>query len=57
MTGQGRGEETELFWISLIGGDKLKLLKALPDKMDSCHPADMVSDVKGLWKVPTLLYC
>ena len=38
-----------------MGGDKLKLLKALPDKVSGCHPVDMVSDVKTLWKVPTLL--
>ena len=54
---QDRGEETGLSWTSLIGGDKLKLLKALPDKLDNCHPANMVSDIKSLWKVLTLLYC
>ena len=29
-----------------MGGDKLKLLKTLPDKLDGCHPADMVSNIK-----------
>ena len=54
---QDTREETELAWTSLIGGEKLKLLKALPDKLDSCHPVDIVSDVKNLWKLPMLHYC
>ena len=56
---EDKGEDTGLSWTSLMGGDKLKLLKALPDKLDGCHPADMVSDIKTLWKVPTLIlpYC
>ena len=45
---QDTREETELAWTSLICGEKLKLLKALPDKLDSCHPVDIVSDVKSL---------
>ena len=52
---QDKGDES-LSWTSLMGGDKLKLLKGLPDKLESCHPADMVSDVMSLWKVPKLLY-
>ena len=52
---QDKGEDTGPSWTSLMGGDKLKLLKALPDKVSGCHPDDMVSDVKTLWKVPTLL--
>ena len=41
---QDRGKETGLSWTSLIGGDKLKVLKALPDKL---APVDLVSDVKS----------
>ena len=54
---QDKAEDSGLSWTSLMGGDKQKLLKALPDKLDGCHPPDMISDVKTLWKVPTLLYC
>ena len=54
---QDTREETELAWTFLICGEKLKLLKALPDKLDSCHPVDIVSDVKSLWKLPMLRYC
>jgi len=36
---------------SLLGNNKLKLLKHLPDRFGDCHPAEMVTDVKTLWKV------
>jgi len=36
---------------SLVGGDKLKLLKKLPDKMIYCQPADIADTVKKLWQV------
>ena len=48
-----KGEDAGLFRTSLMGGDKLKLLKTLLDKLDICHPVDMVLDIKTLWKVPT----
>ena len=54
---QNTREETGLAWISLIGGEKMKLFKALPDKLDRCHPVDLVSGVKSLWKLPMLCYC
>lgn len=44
LAGIKRGDRT--CWTSLIGGEKLKVLKALPDKLNSCHPVDMVSYVK-----------
>ena len=31
-----------------MGPDKLKLLKQLPDKLSTCHPEDMISDVQTL---------
>lgn len=41
-----------LNWTSLMGPDKLKLLRKLPSKLNStCHPTEMVSDVQALWKV------
>lgn len=40
-----------LNWTSLMGPDKLKLLKELPGKLQFCHPIAMVSDVQSLWKV------
>ena len=36
---------------SLMGVDKLKLLKKLPDKLKDCQPKDMLEIVKKLWKV------
>ena len=42
---------TKLDWTSLMGPDKLKLLKQLPDKLSTCHPEDMILDVQTLWKV------
>jgi len=35
-------------WTSLMGPDKLKLLRQLPDKLNTCHPEDMISDVQTL---------
>ena len=35
----------------LMGGDKLKLLKKLPDKLTDCQPQNIVDTVKKLWKV------
>lgn len=41
-----------LNWTSLMGPDKLKLLRQLPDKLNNnCHPENMISDVQTLWKV------
>ena len=40
-----------LNWTSLMGPDKLKLLKQLPDKLNTCHPENMILDVQTLWKV------
>ena len=36
---------------SLVGGDKVKLLKKLPSKLKDCQPADFSTKVKDLWKV------
>ena len=36
---------------SLVGGDKVKLLKKLPSKLKDCQPADFSTKVKNLWKV------
>ena len=38
-------------WPSLMGPDKLKLLKQLPNKMVGCQPPDMVAPTQKLWKV------
>ena len=38
-------------WPSLLGPDKLKLLKNLPDKFIGCQPSDMVKLTQKLWKV------
>ena len=46
-------DDSALSWTSLMGGDKLKLLRKLPDRFESCHPSEMVEDVKTLWKVAT----
>ena len=39
---------------SLVGGDKVKLLKKLPSKLKDCQPADFSTKVKDLWIVRTL---
>jgi len=44
-------KDKSLKWTSLMGPDKIKLLKALPEKLDSCQPSDMAKDVADLWKV------
>jgi len=44
-------KDKKLNWTSLMGPDKLKLLKLLPDKLYDCQPDDMASDVADLWKV------
>ena len=44
-------KDKKLNWTSLMGPDKLKLLKLLPDKLHDCQPDDMASDVADLWKV------
>ena len=42
-------------WPSLLGPDKLKLLKNLPKEFTNCQPAEMAKDVKKLWKVCSYL--
>ena len=44
-------DSAALNWTSLMGPDKLKLLKKFPDKLNTCHPEDMISDLQALWKV------
>ena len=44
-------ENGRIEWPSLLGNDKLKLLRQLPDKLRDCHPAEMVTEVQTLWKV------
>ena len=44
-------ENGKIEWPSLLGNDKLKLLRQLPDKLRDCHPAEMVTEVQTLWKV------
>ena len=41
---------------SLVGGDKIKLLKKLPSKLEDCQPADFSTEVKDLWKVQYRLF-
>ena len=38
-------------WPSLLGPDKIKLVKQLPDEFSNCQPAEMAEDVQKLWKV------
>ena len=38
-------------WPSLLGPDKIKLLKLLPDKLAGCQPPEMVKPTQKLWKV------
>ena len=38
-------------WPSLLGPDKIKLLKQLPNEFGNCQPAEMAEDVQQLWKV------
>jgi len=50
-------DKEKLKWTSLMGPDKRKLLKTLPDNLnETCQPKDMVKDVKKLWKVQMNYY-
>ncbi|XP_065895016.1 uncharacterized protein [Dysidea avara] len=49
-------KDKKLNWTSLMGPDKLKLLKLLPDKLQDCQPDDMASHVADLWKEFNKLY-
>ena len=49
-------ENGKMEWPSLLGNDKLKLLKHLPEKLSDCHPAEMVTEVQTLWKVCDRIY-
>ena len=45
-------DKEKLHWTSLMGPNKLKLLKKLPNKLnETCQPKDMVQDIKDLWEV------
>ena len=44
-------EDETVEWPSLLGPDKIKLLKQLPDKLVNCQPTDMVKLTQKLWKV------
>ena len=44
-------EQKVFSFTSLVGGDKIKLLKKLPSKLKDCQPADFSTKVKDLWKV------
>ena len=44
-------EKKVFTFTSLVGGDKVKLLKKLPCKLKDCQPADYSTKVKDLWKV------
>ena len=35
-------------WPSLLGNDKLKLLKHLPEKLSDCHPAESTNTMEGM---------
>jgi len=54
-----KGDTQKLHWTSLMGPDKLELLKKLPNKLNSnCQPEDMVNDIKELWEVlHVTFYC
>jgi len=45
------GDKRMFEFTLLMGGDKLKLLKKLPDKLTDCQPQNIVDTVKKLWKV------
>ena len=40
-------------WPSLLGPDKIKLLKKLSTEFGHYQPAEMAKDVEALWKVVT----
>jgi len=44
-------ETGKVEWPSLMGPDKLKLLKNLPGKLEGCQPSDIVELTQKLWKV------
>ena len=44
-------ENGKMEWPSLLGPDKFKLLKNLPNHFNDCQPTEMASDVERLWKV------
>ena len=48
-------EKEGVEWPSLLGPDKVKLLKLLPDKMPGCQPPEMVELTQKLWKVSCLI--
>ena len=48
-------ESGKVEWPSLLGPDKLKLLKNLPDKLVGCQPPEMVPLTQNLWKVWCIL--
>jgi len=48
---KNRDNTQHLKWTSLLGDDKLKLLKLFPDKLHACHPTNMQFEVQDLWKV------
>ena len=44
-------ENESVEWPSLLGPDKIKLLKLLPAKLAGCQPPEMVKPTQKLWKV------
>ena len=44
-------KEGKLDWTALMGGDKKKLLRHLPEKLNSCLPPQNKDQVVKLWKV------
>ena len=47
-----RSADKKVFsFTSLVGGDKLKLLKKMPEKIKQCQPTDIADKVKKLWEV------
>lgn len=43
-------------WPSLLGPDKIKLLKQLPREFTNCQPPEMATDVQKLWQVKIKCY-
>ena len=44
-------DDGKVEWPSLVGSEKLKLLRELPDKFIDCQPAEMVTELKRVGKV------
>lgn len=44
-------ENDSVEWPSLLGPDKIKLLKLLPAKLAGCQPPEMVKPTQKLWEV------